>query len=303
VARGKTSLLSQIQSDAVDEGVSISTALRKCLILGGESGSSQLREWARRELEGYGPDDELPAYRSIRAPLMVDGVSGFYQVTHQQIPASSIPDFARERVSENLELRYAVRNLEAMLDQAEIRLQPPAASDLARYMNMTAGTQIVSLYWSVSQTEIHGVLDQIRTALIQLVVELRSHMEDDDAIPTAETANQAVNVVINGERSSVQITTAQASGAKSSATATATMNDPELVPLLANLESALRTQGDGEAAEKVAHLATLVETPARDETKIRRLWDAIKLAATTNEAVSLVGRITPLLLASSAHHH
>ncbi len=52
-------------------------------------------------------------------------------------------------------------------------------------MNATSGSQIVSLYWKVSQTEIHGVLDQIRTALTQLVVELRANMDDEEAIPPA----------------------------------------------------------------------------------------------------------------------
>lgn len=302
MAHNQDSLISQIQSDALNDQVSVTTALRKCLVLGGESGSSRLREWARRELEGYGGDDDLPVYRSITVPLFVDGFSGMYQVTHQQFPASSIPDFARDRVSETLELRQAARNLEAMLDHAEIRLQPPHASDLVKYMNAKDGTQIVSLYWGVSSTEIVGVLDQIRTALVNLVVELRATMSDDQAVPDAETANHAVNVVI-GEHSSVQITTAQTSGGHSPATATGgSMNTAEVVDLLGRLEGLLRQEGHSEAAAQAAHLATLVESPRRDENKLRKLWSAIKVAATTNEAVTLVNHIAPLLLGGGPHH-
>ena len=240
MAKDAGGLIGQIQNDALDESVALATALRKCLVLGGESGSRQLLEWATRELEGYGPQDNLPGYRVIHAPLFVDGIAGGYKVTHQQFPASSIPDFAREAVSERLELRYAIGALEAMLGNAEIMLQPPHASDLARYMNAQAGTQIVSLYWGVAHSEVRGVVDQVRTALTRLVVELRANVPDGDAIPSAEDANQAVNVIVSGESNSIQITTAQTAGADSPAQAVTSMGDSELVELLENLESVLR---------------------------------------------------------------
>lgn len=46
-------LLDQIERDVLDENVSVATALRKCVALGGRSGSAALRDWATRELEGY----------------------------------------------------------------------------------------------------------------------------------------------------------------------------------------------------------------------------------------------------------
>jgi hypothetical protein len=67
--------------------------------------------------------------------------------------------------------------------------------------------------------------------------------------------------------------------------------------LLGELESLLRDEGNSETAEQVAHVATLVESQKRDDTKLQRLWSAITVAATTNEAVALIARIAPLLLA------
>lgn len=298
VPKNPSGLLIQIQTDALDESISVATALRKCLVLGGETGSAELRDWARRELEGYAGTDPVPEYRVILAPLKVDGIAGNYQVTGEQIAPSRIPDFARNVVSERLELRYGAGSLEALLQQADIKLQPPGASDLVRLMNAQDGTMIVSLYWGVSHAAIHGTLDQIRTALTRLVVELKDSMGDDDVIPDADAASQAVNVVINGQGSSVQITTAQAAGINPTASATGSQT---LSTLLAQLEEAFRRQDDGETAEKVAHLTTLVESTHRDDSKIRRLWGAIKIAATTNEAVTLVGHIAPLL-GLAAHH-
>jgi hypothetical protein len=43
---------------------------------------------------------------------------------------------------------------------------------------------------------------------------------------------------------------------------------------------------------------TIVDSENQDGTKLRKLWNAVKVAATTNEAVGLIARIGPLLLAA-----
>lgn len=222
MARREHTLVEQIEHDALEPTVSIATALRKCIVLGGKSGSEELRDWATRELQGYHGHDELPDYRVIAAPLMVDGVAGNYQVTGQQFPPSGLPEFARDRITESVELRDGVGSLEALADQPQIRLMPPMASELARYMNAESDNpyqHITAIYWSVSPSALRGVLDQVRTALTQLVAELRANMSKDEDVPSAEAANQAVSVVVTGKRSRVHVTSALASGAHTSAKA------------------------------------------------------------------------------------
>ena len=65
VASGKTSLLAQIQSDALDEGISISGALRKCLILGGVPA----RAPGPQTLIGTNPESFSPASAQERRGL------------------------------------------------------------------------------------------------------------------------------------------------------------------------------------------------------------------------------------------
>lgn len=230
VARREDTLIAQIERDALDDGVPVATALRKCIVLGGKSDSEQLRDWATRELQGYHGQDDLPDYRVIAAPLVIDGIAGNYQVTRQPFPPSALPDFAREHISERLELRDGVGSLEALAQQAEIKLAPPMATDLARYMNAQDDNpyqHIISIYWIVSPSAVRGVLDQVRTALTQLVAELRANMSGGEDVPSAEAANQAVSVVVTGKRSQVNVTTAQASGPGTAATATAPDAQPE----------------------------------------------------------------------------
>lgn len=56
-------LLDQIETEALDESASLAGALRKCVALGGRTGSEQLRDWATLELEGYKDLDENPLAR------------------------------------------------------------------------------------------------------------------------------------------------------------------------------------------------------------------------------------------------
>jgi AbiTii len=166
---------------------------------------------------------ELPDYRIVAAPLQIDGISGNYQVTGQQYPPSALPELAREHISEKVELRDGVGSIEAMAGREEIKLMPPMAADLARVMNSENDNpyqHINSIYWNVSPKAVHGVLDQIRTALTQLVAELRANMAGGEDVPSSEAADQAVQVVVTGKRSNVTVTTAQASGGGSTSIST-----------------------------------------------------------------------------------
>jgi AbiTii len=183
-------------------------------VLGGKSGSERLRDWATRELKGYYGQDDLPDYRVISAPLMIDGIAGNYQIKRQSFPPSGLPDFAREHISEKVELRDGVGAIEALLQHAEINLSPPMSSDLMRYMNAQSDEpyqHIERLYWGVSHSAVRGVLDQIRTSLTQLVAELRANMSGEPV--ERDTRQAAIRLADRGVR---EIDIAACSGVASS---------------------------------------------------------------------------------------
>jgi AbiTii len=72
----KPSLVDQIERDALDGNVSLADALRKCVAFGGRAGSAELPDWATRELHGYEGVPEVPGYRKILAPIVLDGRCG-----------------------------------------------------------------------------------------------------------------------------------------------------------------------------------------------------------------------------------
>ena len=62
------------------------------IALGGEAGSAELREWATRELRGYGPDDELPEYRWIVTSIHADMAYRTTLLTGQPISQGTFPE-------------------------------------------------------------------------------------------------------------------------------------------------------------------------------------------------------------------
>ena len=212
MARSQRGLLGQIEDGALDSRTPLADVLRKCVALGGRAGSAELRDWARRELDGYAGADTLPDYRLVPAVLAIDGQNLAYRVAGQQISGWQLPEFARDTFKQEASVPFGVAELEKIVADGRdaLQLQDTRMPDLVEYMNSQAdyGTAIHSMYWRVAPVSIHGVLDTIRTKLVSLVAEMRAIGVDDD--PTAEVANQAVNVVLhNAKRSTITVNTNQ----------------------------------------------------------------------------------------------
>jgi hypothetical protein len=167
---------------------------------------------------------ELPDYRKPPAVLQINGFNGAMQVTGQDISPRWLPAVARNAIREEVPLTSSVGEIEAMLQRAEadddgcIKLSLPMGQDLVALMNSERQqplARITAVYWSLSAPALAGVLDRIRTTLVELVAEMRAGMPESAETPSPEVADQAVNVVIHGRGHNVNVTTVAASGSGS----------------------------------------------------------------------------------------
>jgi AbiTii len=207
-------LLAQIEADVLDDTVSLSSLLQKCIVLGGRAGSEKMRDWARRELNGYAGADTLPDYRHVTAAVMVmitnlAGYNGMTQRLDESVFPQQLRDTFRETGGlEDAILPHGIGALEAMADQGtkEHRLIPPWSSliaDTLNQHNMAPGSHAAEVYWSVPNSSIRGILVRIRTALADLVAELVTLTPQDQEVPDKLTADQAVHFVITGDRTTI----------------------------------------------------------------------------------------------------
>jgi len=208
------SLLEQIERAALDDAADLPSALRKCVALGGQSGSEELRAWATRELKGYSDSDELPAYRTVGAPIALDGATFNAHVSGQQISPSALPAPMCDHIKEELDLRMPIAELLESVRAADgnvVRLSLPGGADIVRLMNYEAKQrdpylvqQITRLYWEVHVTSLVRIADVVRTTLVELIAEIRAGTPHD-AIPTKAVTDQAVSVAIYGNKNRVKL--------------------------------------------------------------------------------------------------
>jgi hypothetical protein len=215
-ARDQT-LVEEIQREALSREVPLSDTLRKVITLGGKVGSSELRDWASRELRGYPGSEELPDYRRPRAIIQIDAFLPGGWITGQQISPRALPEGVREHVDEEVPLRHSIGEIEGLLDLARkeeghVKLTLPGSQDVAALMNHAAGQpgqHINRVYWTVSEAAIYGVIDQVRTTLVELMAEITAATPEKAEEPSAKVADQAVNFVVKGIGARVNVNTAQ----------------------------------------------------------------------------------------------
>jgi len=219
---GNPTLLAEIESDVLSDRP-LADALRKCVVLGGQAGSVPLREWATKELRGYGAGENLPEYRTVPASIRIDAFTGNAIVTGQPISPSMLPEFVRDEVKERFTFSTGIGEIEAAIRQAQegdrgLMMSLPMALDIARFMDHASDNpfqQITALYWSISSVHLCDIVDQVRTTLAELVAEMRAGMPQNQDVPSGELVTQAVNVAVHGHKSRVTVTSASASGSSS----------------------------------------------------------------------------------------
>lgn len=207
MAHTRGGLLAQIEADVVDNSVSLSSLLQKCIVLGGKADSERMRAWARRELNGYSGTDEVPEYRHIPAVLTaritnMAGYNGGTTRIDRSAFAQSILDMMAEKKIDldNATLGEGIGYLEALASQGDdehylIPYWAEFIADALNRFNMPPNSRVADVYWSVPNSAIQGLLVRIRTALAELVAELITLMPKEQDIPDKQTADRVVQFV------------------------------------------------------------------------------------------------------------
>ena len=207
----------------MDHRVPLSSLLQSCIVLGGQTGSAKMRDWARQELNGYGGVDTVPDYRRVPAALMamITNRAG-YNGRAIRFDDSVFPEQIREIIREKVDLEEAVLShgvgqLEAMASEGtqEHQLLPPWATFIKDTLNergMVPNGRVADVFLSVPNVAVQGVLVRIRTALADLVAELIALTPRDQQVPDKLAADQVVQFVMTGDRSVLNCTVQHASG-------------------------------------------------------------------------------------------
>lgn len=123
-----SSLVQEIQRDALDPAVGVSDLLRKALVVSTKLKITVDTAWIKSELSGYGGDVELPKYRELRSIPQV------HNPRHGHMPLQMPPEMELEFC--RLPMGFSVAEVESLLQQNEGLLR------FSRRMRRLAGVPV-----------------------------------------------------------------------------------------------------------------------------------------------------------------
>jgi hypothetical protein len=251
-------LLQDIQAEATESTVPVSTVLRRAQILASRLGHEPLKQWTRSELQGYTDPDALPDYRVIgmgMLPVKAEFIHAGGILSGVPIAPSQVPEFARERLF-TMRFMQGAAEYETLLATGLHEFPTPWTGDeVAGMRQVLPGLSTAAQM--VPANTIAGLLDAIRNRILDFSLEIWEENPDaGEAAPGTEPVPQAAmnnifNTTIMGDHNVV------ATAGRDAVTISHDRIDaawPDLqkqltalgVPSaeLAELEMALRTDGD-----------------------------------------------------------
>jgi hypothetical protein len=216
-------LLDKIIELATDDKQPLAVLLRQCVVLAYELKTVGLREWANHELKGYPDVSSVPEYRTVTA-----GATGTFNAGYafpnitRPIPAAVLEKEHRW-AAETVHLAEPVTAYETALksDSEAQRLVYEWSGNLVGFYQgkLIEGHVLANAWQEVPFGAIAGVLDTIRTRVLNMALDIKSEIgESDTALKSvapnskeAETVNRIVinqiygGTVFQGDQQSINI--------------------------------------------------------------------------------------------------
>lgn len=175
-----------------DPTVSISDALRRLLVIARRIDALELAAWIKRELEGYGDDDDVPEYRDgsgLPIAIRFDGYGGA-STTRRMSPHELPPELSA--VFDKFKMSMPLAELEALAagdGESDPQRQLPNIW-LHRYRELADENRVphMPMFTAnhaavvVPRTYLRGLLDRIKTVALDLALEI------EDVSPSAGNA-------------------------------------------------------------------------------------------------------------------
>jgi hypothetical protein len=198
-------LLDKIIDLATDTDKPLSVLLRQCVVLGHELKNDSLKTWANEELNGYKDVRKVPEYRIVNA-----GAVGIFNAGYM-FPSITrpIPTGAMEKdhrwAAETVRLGEPVSAYENSLRSTKGHsLTYHWAADMVVYYqeSFMPGHALARAWQEVPFGAIAGMLDTIRTRVLNVALDIKKEIGDTDADlkkiePNSERAERVNHIVIN----------------------------------------------------------------------------------------------------------
>ncbi len=174
-------LLQEIVAGATSSTKPVSELLRLVQILAVRGGARDLADWIRKERDGYGVNDPLPAYRGpFPAVVAADAMTPAMHVRGYMLPSTAFPEDFDHLFK--AEFNSPIAEIEELANSDVNELQMPWPGEAIHYANVlktqNGGVQIdphaelISVYRKVGRNQLIAILDAVRSRILDLALEL-----------------------------------------------------------------------------------------------------------------------------------
>jgi hypothetical protein len=182
-------IIEQIQRDAVDDQVRVSTLLRKVKLAAAKLGLGTIEDWVESELNGY--DGRVPDYRIVRGrPMAQNPVRGWEPI------GGYIEELSRRSVGNS------IAALEHMIGEPGVRgtfhvAFPDSISDK---LNSSNGTHGWLAALEIDKSAFVAIIDRVRTMILDWALAMEKagvHGSEFSFEPAEKKAAQSASTTIN----------------------------------------------------------------------------------------------------------
>ncbi len=199
------SLVEEIISLATAADTSVSTLLRKCLVLAARLDNSALRTWANAELNGYGPDDVVPEYRKTSVVAFGCFQGGFGSIDNRPLPAALLKERDRDWARVHY-FRTPIAVYEELIKRhngGNFELAWPGDLVAIYQRKFIEGYALVGAWQSIPVAGVIAVTDTIKTRVLNFALEISAAIEDQgeqnlSSLPKDKVAQSVTNNIFGG---------------------------------------------------------------------------------------------------------
>lgn len=184
-----SSIILELQAEAINSGSDITGLLRKAVLVATKLSLTDFKQWAQRELSGYG-DDEVPIYRVIQgSPQAKNPFRGMIPIVFDDAECA--------RTAATVSLRQAMPELEHLLKSSSssghslVCPYPPETEQLLYESGGLQGPRL-PLSIAIGPNQIHNAIEAVRTAILNWTLQLEKDGITGEGLTFTQKEKEAV---------------------------------------------------------------------------------------------------------------
>ncbi len=167
-------LLDEIQKDALSDTTTVSTILRKVLVLASHLDSEVLEDWVRHELNGYPIDATLPTYRELGLSFKASVRN--MTMHHRAFPIAPyiVQKASGRKDMDRFRCRQAIGTIDPLVNNEGDTMAVNFDNlGILIQRELAPGNEVMGFWGEVPTASMVGILDAVRNRVLDFVLTLR----------------------------------------------------------------------------------------------------------------------------------